>query len=812
MRAQICLRSLRRYAFLAACGPALAAAAAGSSSLPDSRRPFTVEDSIGISYLVNPVMWSVNQEPPASPIVSLDRRWFLTVSQRGILNDNRLESTIWLFDRATVAAFISGRASAPPLPRAITTFSATSNTPVISDVRWLPDSRRIAFLAKASEGYPQLYVATLAANGVEAITHPDEYVSSFDIRGDTIAYTTLDDSDDESHLNNVELTDVTGQSLWALLWRHRKLEDRSESLLLHLPNTLHILKRGRPVSLPLTLNGRPLRLYYPVMAISPDEESLVTVAAVDNVLADWAPYQPRHGYEELTLRPGNKLLFEKENDWRPSQVIVVNLHTGIATPLLSAPAGRSLFHTFGPTQFIWSPDSRQVLVSNTFLPFRLDHGSTDPLRAEAAAIAVVDVASGAFQAVTYFPQPARNSQAERHVWNCSWDQDRNEVSLAFSSRDNSPVRYSETYRLTNRTWTRVSGSESEPLPDVEITVEEDLNHPPFLSGRMPHGKQSMLVWDPNPQLKTVALGNASLHRWKDPEGNLHSGILVTPADYMPGKRYPLVLQTHGCDPNKFFADGRYTTGNGGRALAARGIVVLQMDQLEPYIDTPKEGPFQTEGFASAIRQLSREGLIDPKRVGVVGFSFTVFHVLYAITHHPGLFAAASVTDGNDLSYWLYLTWTDLPVAQKMGESANGGVKPFDRQGLLKWAELAPGFNLDKVRTPLLISCLEKGSLVASWDIYGGLRTLRKPVEMLWLRSEDAPHILVQPRQRFLSQQGCVDWFDFWLNHYEDPDPAKTAQYTRWRDLRRLQENQRAKPELPRETNLRGRLHTHQETR
>jgi hypothetical protein len=29
----------------------------------------------------------------------------------------------------------------------------------------------------------------------------------------------------------------------------------------------------------------------------------------------------------------------------------------------------------------------------------------------------------------------------------------------------------------------------------------------------------------------------------------------------------------------------------------------------------------------------------------------------------------------------------------------------------------------------------------------------------------------------------VDWFDFWLNSHEDPDPSKAEQYSRWRKLR-----------------------------
>ena len=43
-----------------------------------------------------------------------------------------------------------------------------------------------------------------------------------------------------------------------------------------------------------------------------------------------------------------------------------------------------------------------------------------------------------------------------------------------------------------------------------------------------------------------------------------------------------------------------------------------------------------------------------------------------------------------------------------------------------------------------------------------------------------------------SQGGSVDWFRFWLQDYEDPDPAKAEQYKRWRDLKKMQsENEHA---------------------
>lgn len=33
----------------------------------------------------------------------------------------------------------------------------------------------------------------------------------------------------------------------------------------------------------------------------------------------------------------------------------------------------------------------------------------------------------------------------------------------------------------------------------------------------------------------------------------------------------------------------------------------------------------------------------------------------------------------------------------------------------------------------------------------------------------------------------VDWFRFWLQDYEDPDPTKAEQYACWHELRKMQQ-------------------------
>ena len=57
---------------------------------------------------------------------------------------------------------------------------------------------------------------------------------------------------------------------------------------------------------------------------------------------------------------------------------------------------------------------------------------------------------------------------------------------------------------------------------------------------------------------------------------------------------------------------------------------------------------------------------------------------------------------------------------------------------------------------------------------------------------------MNPSVPVASQDGSVDWFRFWLQDYEDPDPKKKKQYERWRGLKKMQEENDAKARAPNE--------------
>jgi dipeptidyl aminopeptidase/acylaminoacyl peptidase len=434
----------------------------------------------------------------------------------------------------------------------------------------------------------------------------------------------------------------------------------------------------------------------------------------------------------------------------------------------------------GNSGAVWSPTGKDVLLLYTFWP-----GQRYPCLAAVAAIASHRIACVAFSSGDYVSGAAGYLH---HVFlqNGAFGQTDNDVVL--TTRHAHETTYSDNYyHYQHGAWKllRVIPSTSlHPEGQLSVEVREDMNTPPALWVTDRVTKAGKKLWDPNVRLVGMNLGKVSLLRWKDASGYTWSGGLLLPPNYVLGKRYPLVVQTHGFEPQVFLSDGPFPTAFAARPLANAGIIVLQMNQEDDHQRTTQELPDNIRGFESAIALLDAKGLIDPKRVGAIGFSRTGYYVEGAMIADPQLFAAASITDSTDGSYVQeLLRGKEAPEGTYLN-----GAPPFGN-GLEAWMKNAPGFHLDRVETPLLVGALggDDGVLdiMLEWELYASLRMQNKPVDLMYI--PDGHHVLQKPLERLASQQTNVDWFRFWLQGYEDPDPVKRVQYKRWEGLRKLQE-------------------------
>jgi hypothetical protein len=347
-------------------------------------------------------------------------------------------------------------------------------------------------------------------------------------------------------------------------------------------------------------------------------------------------------------------------------------------------------------------------------------------------------------------------------------------------------------RITEEEWLRLSQADERHAPT--ITLEEDVNRPPKVYALVPGTTERKMILDLNPGFESLRLGRVETITWTV-HGIEVNGGLYLPPDFVAGKRYPLVIQTHGYTTERFCMDGlqEWSGGFAARPLAANGVMVLQAFGFKNPEDHDRVGNDRTLGatleqsfkkfamsaYEGAIDALDQRGMIDRNRVGISGFSRTVSFVGYMLTHSNYKLAASILTNGTDAGYFQYVVFSDSAWDT---EALNGGLPPSGEEGLLRWIGDSPSFRLEHVQSPLRLVALGTDSVLEFWEWFVRLTIEKKPVE--FVEVPGASHLVERPEDRRIAMEGVVDWFRFWLKSEESADPSKAEQYRRWHTLRK----------------------------
>jgi dipeptidyl aminopeptidase/acylaminoacyl peptidase len=232
-------------------------------------------------------------------------------------------------------------------------------------------------------------------------------------------------------------------------------------------------------------------------------------------------------------------------------------------------------------------------------------------------------------------------------------------------------------------------------------------------------------------------------KYKAKDGLDISGYLTLPRGKDP-KNLPLVVLPHGGP------EGRDTPGFDwwSQALASRGYAVLQPNFRG------SEGfgwDFIAAGFgqwgkamqtdlSDGVRDLAAQGLIDPKRVCIVGASYGGYAALAGATLDKGVYrCAVSVAGPSDL--------------KRMLADENRGRRSVDNSTLRYWLRfmgadgvkdpdlvaISPARLADKVEIPILLIHGKDDTvvpLVQSQVMASALKQAGKPVEFVTLNGED----------------------------------------------------------------------------
>ncbi|HEY9228227.1 MAG TPA: prolyl oligopeptidase family serine peptidase, partial [Gemmatimonadaceae bacterium] len=264
-------------------------------------------------------------------------------------------------------------------------------------------------------------------------------------------------------------------------------------------------------------------------------------------------------------------------------------------------------------------------------------------------------------------------------------------------------------------------------------------------------------------------GKQELMNYTNKRGDKLQMMLTYPANYQPGKKYPMVVYYYEKLSQGFH---QYVVPNerpyNTSMFSQAGYFVLRPDIL---FQARNPGLSGLDCVVAAVKTvLGRVPDIDPKRVGNMGHSWGGYQSAFYAVHNPGIFSAtiAGAPLTNLVSFYGYTS----------GNSGLGETGHFEtgqeRMQVSLWEDPqayirnSTVFAMDSLKIPLL---LEEGDAdgnvnpFQSQELYNFGRRLGKNV--VYLVYEQENHNVARPESQVDYARRQIEWF----NHYLKGDPA-----------------------------------------
>jgi dipeptidyl aminopeptidase/acylaminoacyl peptidase len=246
---------------------------------------------------------------------------------------------------------------------------------------------------------------------------------------------------------------------------------------------------------------------------------------------------------------------------------------------------------------------------------------------------------------------------------------------------------------------------------------------------------------------------------KSKDGTVVNGLIVKPASYTAGQKYPTLLIIHGGpngqDDHSFTFDNEFFAANGYvvlninyRGSSGRGSVY----QKAIYADW---GNKEVMDLVGAVDQAVASGIADPDRLGIGGWSYGGILTNYSIASDTRFKAAVSGA-GSSLQSTMYgldqyiVQW-DIEVGQ-----------PWKAQDL--YIKLSyPFWHADRIKTPTLFMGGEKDfnvPIAGGEQMYQALRSLGIDTQLVIYPGQF--HGLTTPSYQRDRLERYLAWFDKYL--------------------------------------------------
>jgi dipeptidyl aminopeptidase/acylaminoacyl peptidase len=483
-----------------------------------------------------------------------------------------------------------------------------------------------------------------------------------------------------------------------------------------------------------------------------------------------------------------------DQDHRMTHLFVLDVATKAARPLTHG--------AFTVGSFDWSPDGKAIVFDHRI--------NSDPANGGTADIAIVNVADGSVREVVtqdgpdshpvWSPDGTRiafeSSMANPSymytnrvvatvpatggaptVLTSSFDEDPSIVAwkpngLFFAASERT---YSYLFHLDVGSRTVAKVSPAGPSVDSSFSLSKDGNAYACLHSdakTMPEvvvasGGSYKKLTDLNSQTANWTTSTLDVISWKSQDGATIEGVLHKPANFDPARKYPLLVVIHGGPTGVSRAVPFTSSTYPIDVWVPRGILVLEPNYRgsagygEKFraLNVRNLGIGDAWDVLSGVDSLIAKGIVDPARVGTMGWSQGGYISAFLATHDSARFKAISV--GAGISDWMtYYVNTDIHPFTRQYLKAT----PWDDPAI--YAKTSPITYIKQAKTPTLIqhgATDQRVPLPDAFELYQGLQDNNVPVKLIVYQGFGGlGHGPSKPKSHRATMDHNIEWFDQYM--------------------------------------------------
>ncbi|HVF97216.1 MAG TPA: prolyl oligopeptidase family serine peptidase [Flavisolibacter sp.] len=295
-----------------------------------------------------------------------------------------------------------------------------------------------------------------------------------------------------------------------------------------------------------------------------------------------------------------------------------------------------------------------------------------------------------------------------------------------------------------------------------LYVKQDFDQPPSLYATDNFSNATQVVAT-NPQQKDFYWGKSDLITYTNKKGKKMQGALFYPANYEPGKKYPMITYIYETVSNTVHG---YTTPSQRSPYNAANFTTAGYFVFRPDIvyEINDPGMSAVDCVVPAVEEVVKTGMIDKTRLGLMGHSWGAYQTSFIITQTDMFKAAcagAPLTNLISMSNSIY--WNSGTPDAKIFETSQGRFSGPWYEEMEAHMRNSPMYQAKNIKTPLLVAFGDKDGAV-DWhqgiEMYSTMRRMEKPFIMLVYADEN--HSLAKKENQIDYQKRQKEFFDHYL--------------------------------------------------